>query len=176
MPILVAITGPIGAGKNTVADLLTEHCVSIGRTVVIADVDEVAAMVSSPGAAQVGLWFAAHQAHGALVGQWMRSAADVVISVGPIYGQAEYDALFGQLPPSAKMIRVLIDAPLAATWNRAKDDSARGLSRDRDFHEAAYARYRALVREIPTDLTFDSGELRAEEIANRILLASGIAN
>jgi pantothenate kinase-related protein Tda10 len=49
MPILVAITGPIASGKNTVADLLAEHCMSAGRTVVIADIDEVAAMVSGPG-------------------------------------------------------------------------------------------------------------------------------
>jgi dephospho-CoA kinase len=28
MPILVTITGPVAAGKNTVADLLAEHCVS----------------------------------------------------------------------------------------------------------------------------------------------------
>lgn len=71
MPILVTIAGPIAAGKNTVADLLAEHCVSSGRTVVIADVDDAAAMVAGPGAGAVGLWFAAHQAHGALVGQWM---------------------------------------------------------------------------------------------------------
>jgi putative protein kinase ArgK-like GTPase of G3E family len=69
MPILVTITGPIGACKNTVADLLAEHCVSTGRTVVIADVDDVAAMVAGPGAGAVGLRLAAHEAHGALIGQ-----------------------------------------------------------------------------------------------------------
>ena len=175
MPILVTITGPIAAGKNTVADLLAEHCVSTGRTVVVADVDDVAAMVAGPGAGAVGLWFAAHQAHGALVGQWMNSAADVVISVGPIYTKAECDALFGQLPPSAQPIRVLIDAPLTATWGRAKDDPQRGASRDRDFHESAHARYRSLLPDIPTDLAFDSGELRAEEIVAQILLAAGMA-
>jgi hypothetical protein len=176
MPILVTITGPIGAGKNTVADLLAEHCVSTGRTVVIADVDDVAAMVAGPGAGAVGLWHAAHQAHGALVGQWMDSAADVVISVGPIYTKAECDALFGQLPPSAQPIRVLIDAPQTATWDRVEDDPQRGASRDRDFHESAHARYRSLLPDIPTDLAFNSGELRAEEIVVHILLAAGLAS
>jgi hypothetical protein len=175
MPILVTITGPIAAGKNTVADLLAEHCVSTGRTVVIADVDDVAAMVAGPGAGAVGLWFAAHQAHGALVGQWMNSAADVVISVGPSYTKAECDALFGQLPPSAQPVRVLIDAPLTATWGRVKDDPRRGASRERDFHESAYARYRSLLPDIPTDLAFDSSERRAEEIVAQILVAAGLA-
>jgi hypothetical protein len=46
--------------------------------------------------------------------------ADVVISVGPIYTKAECDALFGQLPPLARPIRVLIDAPLTATEVESK--------------------------------------------------------
>jgi len=169
-------SGPIAAGKNTIADLLAEHCVITGRTVVIADVDDVVAMVAGPGAGAVGLWLAAHQAHGALVGQWMNSAADVVISVGPIYTKAECDALFGQPPRSAKPIRVLIDAPVTAAWGRVKDDPRRGASRDRDFHESAHARYRSLLPDIPTDLAFDSGELRAEEIVVQILLAAGMAS
>jgi hypothetical protein len=54
-------SGPITAGKNTITDLLAEHCVITGRTVVIADVDDVVAMVAGPGAGAVGLWLAAHQ-------------------------------------------------------------------------------------------------------------------
>ena len=171
MPILVTITGPIAAGKNTVADLLAENCVRSGRTVVIADVDGVAAMVGAPGAGAAGLWFAAHQAHGALVGQWMQSNVDVVISVGPIYTQAERDALFGQLPPTSQLIRVLIDAPLSATWQRVTADKQRGASRQRHFHESAHARYRSLMPDIPTDLTLDSGDTSAADIAATILRA-----
>ena len=68
MPQLVILTGPIAAGKNTVADKLAQHLTGWGKTVVVADVDDVAAMVAAPGAAEAGLWFAAHEAHGALVG------------------------------------------------------------------------------------------------------------
>lgn len=173
MPILVTLIGPIAAGKNTVADLLAAHCVSTGRTVVIADVDDVAFMVCEPGVGD--LWFAAHQAHGALVGQWMQSNVDVVISVGPVYSQAERDALFGQLPPTAQPIRVLIDAPLSVTWQRATADKQRGRSRQRDFHEEAHARYRSLMPDIPTDLTFNSGDTSAADIATTILQAAGVA-
>ena len=70
MPQLVILTGPIAAGKNTVADGLTRLLTGRGRSVVVADVDDVAAMVGPPGAGAAGLWFAAHEAHGALVGQW----------------------------------------------------------------------------------------------------------
>lgn len=80
----MVLTGPIAAGKNSVADQLTRRLVASRHTVVVADIDDVAAMVGHPGAGAVGLWFAAHEAHGALVGQWMRSAVDIVIVVGPI--------------------------------------------------------------------------------------------
>lgn len=174
MPILITITGPIASGKNTVADQVAEHCVRTGRTVVIADVDDVADMVGDPGAGAAQLWFAAHQAHGALVAQWMQSDADVVISVGPIYTREEQSALYGRLPPDAKPLRVLIDAPLSATWQRVTEDVHRGMSRQRDFHESAHARYQSLKHQIPADLIFDSGELSAANIAGRIIETCGL--
>jgi hypothetical protein len=165
---LVTITGPIASGKNTVAALLADQCSQDGLTVVIADVDDVAGMVSSPGAAPSGLWFAAHRAPGALVAEWVLSDVDVVISVGPFYTQADQDALYGRLPASAQPLRVLIDAPLAVTWQRVRADENRRLSRERDFHTAAHARFRSLMPTIPSDLVFDSGETSAGDIAAAI--------
>jgi dephospho-CoA kinase len=52
MPILVMITGPIATGKNTVATLLADRFVDAGRSVVIADVDDVAMMVCARGLAR----------------------------------------------------------------------------------------------------------------------------
>jgi adenylylsulfate kinase-like enzyme len=75
---LVVITGPIAAGMNTVASLIADAVAAQGRSAVLIDVDDIAAMVAAPGAAAAGLWFAAHQAHGALVGKWMQTAVDVV--------------------------------------------------------------------------------------------------
>ena len=66
MAQLVVITGPIAAGKNTVASLIADGLTALGRSAVLVDVDEVAAMVASPGLLPRDLWFAAHQAHGAL--------------------------------------------------------------------------------------------------------------
>src|SRR5438045_5999055 len=108
MPQLVILTGPIAAGKNTVADKLAERLTGRGKTVVVADVDEVAAMVARPGAVQVGLWFAAHEAHGALVGQWMRSSVDYVVVVGPIYSADEQAALTRALLDDTAVLWVVI--------------------------------------------------------------------
>lgn len=175
MPILITITGPIAAGKNTVAELLADHVLRTGRTVVVADLDDVADMLRMPpGDSKGRLWFRAHQAHGALVGQWMESDVDVVISVGPIYTVEEQNALYGRLPADARPLRILIDAPLSATWQRVTAQVQRGASRQRDFHESAHARYRSLHDQIPADLTFDSGELAAADIATKIIRAAGL--
>ena len=69
VPTLVTITGPIAAGKNAAAEALARRCIASAQTVIIADVDDVAAMVVGSGAAAAGLWFAADEAHGALVAE-----------------------------------------------------------------------------------------------------------
>jgi hypothetical protein len=83
---------PDSRGKNTVAELVAERCVETGRTVVVADVDDVAFMLRPP-ARRAELWATADRAHGALVGQWVQSKVDVVVPLGPIYDKAEQEAL-----------------------------------------------------------------------------------
>lgn len=168
MPRLVAITGPIAAGKNTVADALARRLAQAGQSAVIADVDDIAAMVAPPGAGKTGLWPAAHLAHGALVGEWMRSRVDVVIAVGPFHTVEERAALAACLPDGAVTLRVIIDAPVSVTFPRALADPGRELSRDPGFHHRAHQRFRELLPTIPADLTFDSVELSAEQIADSI--------
>ena len=163
---LVMITGPIAAGKNTVAEHLARTFTARGHTVVVADVDDVADMVRIPGAATAGLRrFAAHEAHGALVGQWMRSAVDVVISVGPVYSDEEQEAFTRTLPDVAAVRWVVVDAPVAVTLARAQANPNRGLSRDPEFHHGAHGRFRELLAAIPAEMTFDSSVLSAEKIA-----------
>ena len=173
VPILITIVGPIAAGKNTVAELVAERCVGTGRTVVVADVDDVAFMLR-PRARRAGLWLAAHRAHGALVADWMQSKVDVVVALGPIYDEDEQEALYGQLPIGETLCRVLIDAPLPTTWQRVSADSSRGGSRKWEFHESAHARYRSLLPGIPVDLRFDSSRSSAAEIADSICRTVGV--
>lgn len=174
MPQLVIITGPLAAGKNTVADRLTERLTGHGRTVVVADVDDVAAMVGPPGAANAGLWFAAHEAHGALVGQWMRSNVDYVVAIGPFFSAEERAALTRTLPDDPWVLWVVIDAAMSVTLARAQVDPERGLSRDPQFHHRVHRRFRELLPTIPADMAFDSHALNAAQIAAGIANALGL--
>lgn len=174
MPTLVIVTGPLASGKNAVADAVARDLGAAGRTVVVVDVDDVAADVVSPGAAALGLWFAAHEAHGALVGQWMRSAVEVVIAIGPIYSADEQRALTRFLPEGTSPLWVVLDAPVEVTLARARADDGRGLSQDPAFHRAAHERFRGLLPGISADAVFDSSELSPPQIAAAVvaLLAS----
>jgi thymidylate kinase len=171
MAQLVVITGPIAAGKNTVASLIADGLTGLGRSAVLVDVDDVAAMVAGPGAAEAGLWFAAHQAHGALVGKWMQTPVDVVIAVGPIYTPREQTALLAPLPDASAVHWVVIDAPVAVTLARAQADPGRGQSRESEFHSEAHQRFRQLLSGIPAAQTFDSDRMSAEQIASAVLEA-----
>lgn len=175
MPQLVIINGPIAAGKNTVADRLTQRLTRRGHTVVVADVDEIAAMVGPPGAGAAGLWFAAHEAHGALVGQWMRSSVEYVVAVGPFHTDEERAALTRALPGDASVLWVVIDAAVSVTFARAQADPGRVLSRDPGFHHRAHGRFRKMLPTIPADKVFDSVEMEAEQIAAAIADTLGVA-
>src|SRR5919202_6095781 len=174
MARLLVITGPIAAGKNTVASLIADALAVRGRSAVLVDVDDVAAMVAGPGAAAAGLWFAAHQAHGALVGAWLQTPVDHVIAVGPIYTPREQAALLEPLPEASAVHWVVIDAPVAVTLARAQSDPGRGLSRDPEFHDHAHQRFRRLLPQIPAAQTFNSAQMSAEQIAGAVLDAIGV--
>lgn len=168
MADLVTIVGPIASGKNTVATRLAELLEQRDRTCALIDVDDVADMVRARGTAPEWLWPTAHEIHGELVARWLATAVDVVIAIGNIYDEAEQRALEAPLPASVRVLRVVLDAPLAVTWARADGDPERGLSREHDFHERAHARFRALLPHIPADLTLDTSTLTPEESARTI--------
>ncbi len=125
--------------------------------------------MAAPGAAATGLWFAVHDAHGALVARWVASSVDVVVAVGPFHTQHERDLLVGHLPADVRHLRVLLDAPIAVTWQRAVADESRGVSRQWDFHESAHARFRSLLPDIPFHLAFDTSEDSTGAVAAAIL-------
>ncbi|WP_349257843.1 adenylyl-sulfate kinase [Iamia sp.] len=78
---LVAITGPIGSGKSTVAELLARRLWAAGMTVALADLDDLAfAQRAELDLAE--FWRRAGVAHSGLVRGWasstgQRDAAEV---------------------------------------------------------------------------------------------------
>jgi hypothetical protein len=98
----------------------------------------------------------------------MRTEVDYVIAVGPFHTAEERAALIRALPDDAVILRVIVDAPVSVTLPRALADPTRRLSRDPGFHHRAHQRFRALLPAIPADLSFNSADLEAEQIAASI--------
>jgi hypothetical protein len=165
---LVVVTGPIAAGKSTVADALAADATARGRTAVVVDVDDVAEAVVAPGAGATGLWFSAHQAHGALVGRWCRTPVDLVVAVGPIYSAAEQDALLTELPAGLRAHWVLLEAPVTTTLDRARRDPTRGVSREEGFHRRCHERFGRLRPGVPADQRFDTAGTGVAEIVAEV--------
>ena len=94
-------------------------------------------MVGPPGAGAVDLCFAAHEAHGALVSQWMRSAVEYIVAVGPIYTPEEQEAVTRALPGGAEPGVDCDRCSRLGDMTRAQNDPVRGLSRGVEFHHAA---------------------------------------
>ncbi|RCK69994.1 hypothetical protein DT076_08270 [Desertihabitans brevis] len=169
MPRLVTFTGPLAAGKSTVAALVAARRAADGGRVVLVDVDEVAATVQGAGVGPLGLWPAAHVAHAALVAGWLRTGVDLVVSDGPGFEPEEQQTLADALAPGTDVLRVLVDAPVAVTWPRAQADPTRGVSREHGFHHRLHERYRSVVDEIPVDLRLDSSRLNPDQMADAVL-------
>ena len=163
---LIVITGPIGAGKSTVAHGLTERLRQLGRAVAVVDLDDVFEMGSTWYQPSAGSWQRAQAVHGALIAAWLRSGVDAVIAHGPFYTAEDRAALLAELPTGLVQRWVMLLAPFDAALGRVADDPDRNLSRDPGFLRASHERFSELLPDIPRcDWVFDTTSRSAEDIA-----------
>lgn len=168
---LVAIAGPIGAGKSAAAELLGQRLWASGITVSLADLDDVAfsqrAQLELP-----EFWRRAGIAHSGLVRSWFEAGVDVVIAHGPFFESRSYGSLFGAVPPDAARHHVLLRAPFEIALERVVSDSDRrptAMSRNPEFLQATHQTFAELERDLPTiDLDIDTSQLTVPEVADRL--------
>lgn len=166
---LVIITGPIASGKSTVADLLAQRCASQGRSVAVADLDDVAfAQEGCPDLAE--FWRRAGVAHAALVRGWLAAGTEVVIAHGPFSEARSYDSLRAAADRGSRTHHVLLTVHIEDALQRVAADPSRppaALSRDPDFVRATYDAFSAL--DLPSiDETFDTSQTKAADIAEKL--------
>jgi len=162
---LIVITGPIGAGKSTVAHGLTERLRGVGRAVAVVDLDDVFEMGATWYEPAAGAWQRAQAVHGALIAAWLRSGVDAVIAHGPFYTADDRAALLADLPTGVVQRWVMLLAPFEAALGRVADDPDRNLSRDPGFLRASHERFNELLNDFPRcDWVFDTTSRSAEDI------------
>jgi|GEM_PF-2727396 len=169
---LVTITGPIGAGKSTVAELLGRRLATTGAATSLADLDEIAFAQR----AQLDLpefWRRAGVAHSGLVRSWFQAGADVVIAHGPFFESRSYDLLVAAAPEDSLQHHVLLRVPFEIALRRVATDPGRGpsaLSQDPEFLRATHERFREVEQSLPrVDIEIDTSEMSAADVADRLL-------
>lgn len=166
---LVILTGPIAAGKSTVADLLAERCAADGRSVAAADLDEVA--FAQHGTSDLGsFWQRAGIAHTALVRGWLSAGIDVVVAHGPLFESGTYDSLAAMAGTEVRVHQILLLVPVEVALERVAADPDRppsALSRQPDFVRSASDAFAAQARPA-AGRVFDTAELTAAEIAGSL--------
>jgi hypothetical protein len=172
VPALIVVVGPIGAGKSTVANLLSQHLAEQGLTTATVDLDQLAFMQRATADDSYEFWRRATVATAVLVRARFDVGTDVVVAHGPFFESGGYDPLLSVQPDELVIRHVLLLVSVEVALERVRDDPERGLSRDPGFLMATHSRFREIRSSLPRpDFQFDTTALSAEDIALHVAAA-----
>jgi len=168
---LIVLTGPIGAGKSTVAEALGHRLTESHLTVAIADLDDVA--FAQRGSLDVPeFWRRAGVAHVQLVRGWFDAGVDVVVAHGPFFESGTFEQLFATVGPAGRVHHVLLLVSVDVALERVTCDPDRGpgaVSKDPAFLRATHDSFRDLIPFLPPPvLVLDTAGSPPREVAARI--------
>ncbi|MBG6215046.1 hypothetical protein RCH23_003001 [Cryobacterium sp. CAN_C3] len=163
-PMLVLISGPIAAGKSTVARALAERLRTGGEQVALVELDQIAeiALPTLPD------WSAAHGTFNSVVGQWLATPVTVVVAEGP-GSEGEVSALVPEVPPRTPVMIAVLTSTFDVAFARASADPSRGISRERAFLSDEFARWAEEMPQMEHDVLIDTGALSVEESVDLLL-------
>lgn len=163
-PVLVLISGPIAAGKSTVARSLAKRLRTVGEQVALVELDQIAEMALPT----LPDWSAAHTIFNSVVGQWLATPLTVVVAEGP-GSKAEVSALISGLPAQTPVVIAVLTSSFDIAFARARADPSRGISRQRAFLSDEFARWAHEMPQIEHDIFIDSGTSSVEESVDLLL-------
>jgi energy-coupling factor transporter ATP-binding protein EcfA2 len=143
-PRLLMITGPIAAGKSTLAAEVARLLRETGRSVALTDLDTVAEMALPT----LPSWDQAHAIHAQLVGAWCATDVDVVVDEGTSTPE-EVQQVRDRLPAGSTIFPVVLTADYDASLARARGDEGRGLSKEPAFLRADHDAYAQHLPNLP---------------------------
>lgn len=171
MSQVVLITGPIGAGKSTVADLVARRFDQAGWPAASVDLDDVVFMQrSAHGDVE---WERGRVAHSALTAAWLSAGVRVVVAHGPICTPEERRLFLSSLPADIGFKVALLRVPLDVSISRVlADDSRRPEAGSRvvSFLRKAHAQWQTVIEELAGIATwdFDTTTVSPDAVADAI--------
>lgn len=177
---LVVVTGPIAAGKSTVAAAVGDVVRDAGLAAAVVDLDDIVASLCAPGARWRRSWDQARRAHAALTGGWLRSGVEMVLAHGPFHDGDEVTTLLSEVPAGTVTRWCWLDVAYDVAMERTAADPTRDLSRDPGFVRRSHDRVAALAGERPTPTwAFDTRvtplDTIVASVADDLLTAAGRA-
>lgn len=161
---LVMISGPIAAGKSTLAVELCRLLRLEGRSVALTTLDAVAEMALPT----LPDWDWAHSIHAQLVGAWLATGIDLVVDEGTC-NPSEVHQVLAQVSEDVQVFHVVLSADYRASLARAQGDPTRGISRDPAFLRADHDAYSRTLADLPCSLRLHVEGRTVQDLAQQVL-------
>jgi lactoylglutathione lyase len=171
MSKLLVISGPIAAGKSTVASALAATFRKSGRSVAVVDLDRLYMMLDDPAPmSDPSRSREARRAAAALTDHFVLDGIELVILEGTVWTMSEREELTAALTTLVQPVFVTLHVSVEEALRRVQADSGRRASRDPAILRASHAAFGA-VSPIPTDAIIDSSSVTADAVSVAIIAA-----
>jgi lactoylglutathione lyase len=161
---LLVISGPIAAGKSTVAAALATVFRDSGRTAAVVDLDRIYMMFDDrPPMTDPRISRLARRAAAALTDHFVLDGIELVVVEGTFWTESERDELTGRLTTLVQTVFLTLRVAVEEALRRVEGDTGRRASRNPVFLRASHADFEA-VTPITTDAIIDSTSLTVDAV------------
>jgi predicted kinase len=169
---LIVVSGPIGAGKSTLAYELAGRFANMGSPAVALELDQIADMIrrSDPLPNPLDVWQWARRGAASLSKALFSSGAVAVIIEGDFWWPPGRAELLASLDPEVKPYFVTLTVSYEEALRRVQGEPSRKMSRDPIFLKRnAEAFLDSLQDYVSTDLILETDNKRTNELADMVL-------
>lgn len=171
MSRLLVISGPIAAGKSTVASALAAAFRDSGRSVAVVDLDRLYMMLDDrPPMSDPSQSREARRAAAALTDHFVLEGIELVVVEGTFWRTSEREQLTTALTTLVQPMFVTLRVSVDEALRRVQSDSSRRASRNPAILRASHAAFGA-VTPILTDAIIDSSSLTTAAVTVAVMAA-----
>ena len=172
-PLLVLLTGPVGAGKSTVALAIADRFRQVGRAAAVIDLDLVYCMARQrDGFHEMDVWHTARRGAAALADMFFTCGLDIVVIEGGFFSQEACDASREHLRSVVLGMLITLEVSYEETLRRAQADRnpRRVTTRDPNSLQRLYGEFeRALPFLRGSSLVVEAERRTPSELAELIV-------
>jgi hypothetical protein len=169
-PLLIVITGPVGAGKSTTSLALARSLRRAGFAVAVIDLDQIYGFVrQQDGYSELTAWARARQGAATLANCLFDTGMSVVIVEGEFFNSQELGTLTAPIHVNDEPCFFTMRHSYERALERVQGDPSRGASKDPSFLKWLHACFtQALSFLEAASIVIDTDELAQDEVVGRL--------